>query len=233
MSSLVDCTRECSQLFWLSMSLGGVLIVSISLNIGLMHRVRRYHVEVGELKPRLYKFQDAYQDSKADRAGLHRDRNLLVQDLEKCQQASYDCWCELTSAHAFCRENHTSLRHLKQPEQPERSDRSVRSDFSFQPESTDGDGLESRAEWAKMGPARRGKPNLTALANGEAIHHVVNGRYQVPQQVQFGDLIPINHGTDVTQNYHSLLQDYAQAPWDPTKDPDAQNDAHAGHGQRG
>ncbi|GKT98245.1 hypothetical protein FLAG1_00968 [Fusarium langsethiae] len=215
-------SEDPTTLFWLSISLSIALLVFATIILGMALRIRDYSIEKREQEQRLIYFQNAYRDSQSDRVGLQRESDLLCAELETSRQAYAVCFNGLTNASAFCRENHSSRHH--------RSVQSNECEFSFQAEGPDGNGPESRAGWVRIGRVKSGKPNLTAFANGEAAHHVIDGRYRVPQQIQFGDASSIDHGTDDTQTDSSVLKDFDQEPWDPNKDPDAQNDAHAGHG---
>jgi hypothetical protein len=135
-----------------------------------------------------------------------------------------ECWDELNNVSTFCRENHGSRRSVS-------SGHSDSSDFSFQSEGTDDNGPESRAGYIRVGHVKTGRPNLTALVNGEAAKHVVDGQYQVPQQIQFGDLTPIGWGTGGILTERPTPMDYAQEPWVPgLRDSYFQDDTHAGRG---
>ncbi|KAH7006264.1 hypothetical protein EDB82DRAFT_493134 [Fusarium venenatum] len=182
--------KESDTLYWVSTGLGLLLAVTLVIILGMSLRIRDYIVEKQEQDKRLMKFQDALRDSESDRKGLQREADLLSGELANWRTLHAECWDEMTVTAAYCREHHS--RNLS-----DQSDK--RSDFSFQAEGPDDGGPESRAGWVRMGQVKRGKPSLTPFSNGDAAHYVVNGRRQVPQQIQFGSMSTIDLDPDDEQ----------------------------------
>ncbi|KAG8674392.1 hypothetical protein FPOAC2_00407 [Fusarium poae] len=208
--------KDSDTISWVSTGLIIALCITLVTILGMSLRIRDYIVEKREEDDKLVKSQNALRDSESDRKGLQREADLLSQELQNWRTLYAECWVEMTAAGTFCRENH-SHRPSDQPNK--------KPDVSTQTKGPDVDGSESRIERAR--PILR--PTLSGFARGDAAHYVVDGRWQVPQQIKFGDMSTIHLDTDDAQIDNPVLKDSAQ---DPNRDPDAPNDAHAGHGRR-
>ncbi|KAM0237593.1 hypothetical protein ACHAPO_004242 [Fusarium lateritium] len=193
--------KESDTLNWVSTGLGLLLAVTLVIILGMSLRIRDYIVEKQEQDKKLMKFQDALRESESDKKVLQREADLLSGELANWRTLHAECWDEMTVTAAYCREYHS--RHSS-----DQSDK--RSDFSFQDEGPYDDGPESRAGWVRMGQVRRGNPSLTSFANGDAAHDDLDGRRQVPQQIQLGSMSTIDLYPDDEQVDNPVLRDDGQ-----------------------
>ncbi|RGP80379.1 hypothetical protein FLONG3_1528 [Fusarium longipes] len=196
--------QEQEPAFWAAVGLGVALFIAL-FAIGVMatefHRFRGQRRDHEARINRIVFLQEAYRISESDVSVLQREKYELIRQLNKASE--------------FCLENHCS-RHSAD------SANSSVLDYYIQNEGPHDNEPTSRVASVETVPFKNQVPNLMALANGDATKHVINGEHQVPQQIQFGDLPPVNR----------IETPARVVVWAPEVEDVAQEDAHARHGQK-
>ncbi|CAG7557284.1 unnamed protein product [Fusarium equiseti] len=155
-----------------------------------------------EQKKELSEHHEDYLVSESGRRAAVHEAHLLRELLTKCrddlrvsQQRDNKHWKQLTKTIEFCQAHHAGsnapcLHHLETDSQVQSEASSTNSSPEREDSEYYGPSLASSAETqtGSVVPSL----SLTQLANGDAAQYMVNNRYQMPEQIRFGDRTPIN-----------------------------------------
>ncbi|RBR11613.1 uncharacterized protein FIESC28_08947 [Fusarium coffeatum] len=155
-----------------------------------------------EQKKEISEHHEDYLVSEGGRRVAEQQAHLLKELLIKCQddlRASQERdskhWKQMARTIEVCQAHH--VRHNAPNLHRLETDSHVHSESSStnsSPEREDpeyyGPSRSSSAESQTRSVVR--SLNLTQLANGDAARYMVNNRYQMPEQIRFGDHSPIN-----------------------------------------
>lgn len=197
MAPVPESTIEVPEVFYWALSITCGFLFSYGFTVILLLRQ-----DGKEQKKELSEHHEDYLVSESGRRAAVQEAHLLRELLTKCQddlranqQRDNKHWKQLTRTIEFYQAHHVgrnapSLHHLETDSQVQSESSSTNSSPEREDSEYYGPRLASTAEpqaGSVVPPL-----NLTQLANGDAAQYMVNNRYQMPEQIRFGDRTPIN-----------------------------------------
>ena len=155
-----------------------------------------------EQKKEISEHHEDYLVSESGRRVAEQQAHLLKELLIKCQddlRASQERdnkhWKQMARTIEFCQTHHVGrnapiLHRLETDSHVHSESSSTNSSPEREDPEYYGPSRSSSAESQTRSVVR--SLNLTQLANGDAARYMVNNRYQMPEQIRFGDHSPIN-----------------------------------------